>query len=276
MMSDGLSGDLAIDVATLPRILQLTDTHLMASHGGRLLNVDTDASLAAVVDIAGRRAPADAVLITGDIAGDGAADAYSRLERALEPLATPSFWLPGNHDEVSALEGEFDRHFLRTVRFPRWDVVMLDTQVTGEVGGRLRDAEVMALTAALQRAQRESKHLLVAMHHPLVPLDCDWLDPQRVANAADVFALCLSFSVRVTVICGHVHQASDATLCGIRLLSAPSTSIQFAPRSVGFKVDTASPGYRWLVLHDHGAVDTGVDRVEGIDFDVDVDSDGYL
>jgi len=276
MTPPSLSGDRAIGSTALPRLLQLTDTHLMASRGGRLLNVDTDASLAAVVAVAGRRAPADAVLITGDIAGDGAADAYSRLERALEPLDTPSFWLPGNHDEVSALGGEFDRFFVRSLRFLRWDVVMLDTQVTGEVGGRLSDAEFAALSAALERAQRDGKHLLVAMHHPLMPLDCDWLDPQRVANAAEIFALFQSFSVRVTVVCGHVHQASDQTLAGIRLLSAPSTSIQFAPKSAGFKVDTASPGYRWLVLHDHGSVDTGVDRVEGIDFDVDVDSSGYL
>jgi Icc protein len=109
----------------------------MAARGGRLLNVDTDDSLAAVLELVeARPEPPDALLITGDIAGDGAGDAYQRFAQALEAIPAPSFWLPGNHDDCD--ESVVDRErFIRTVTNPHWLVVMLDSQQTDEVGGIL-------------------------------------------------------------------------------------------------------------------------------------------
>jgi Icc protein len=52
--------------------------------------------------------------------------------------------------------------------------------------------------------------------------------------------------------------------------------VQFAPNSVDVKADAAKPGYRWLELHDNGILETGVSRVTGVSFTVDLDSDGYL
>ncbi|MDH4040844.1 MAG: phosphodiesterase, partial [Gammaproteobacteria bacterium] len=56
----------------------------------------------------------------------------------------------------------------------------------------------------------------------------------------------------------------------------PSTCVQFAPGSAGFKADAESPGYRWLDLHEDGSLHTGVSRVLGTSFKVDLDSGGYL
>lgn len=76
-------------------LIQVTDTHLMGTPGGRLLNVDTDESLAAVVELIGDRGHRpDALLITGDISGDGEGTAYDRLAEALSGVPAPSFWLP--------------------------------------------------------------------------------------------------------------------------------------------------------------------------------------
>ncbi|EED36039.1 cyclic AMP phosphodiesterase [Luminiphilus syltensis NOR5-1B] len=261
--------------ATL-KLLQITDTHLMQQRGGRLLNVDTDASLSAVVALASQSLPADALLITGDIAGAGAGDAYYRLEEALSPLQAPSFWLPGNHDDGHACADELSWHFKRQVIFPHWQVLMLDSQVRGEVGGILAQAELDALVTAVSESNASGRHLLVALHHPLWPLGCDWLDSQRVANADDV-AACLEMAEnKVVVISGHVHQESDAIHRGARYLTTPSTCIQFAKYSPDFKVDDSGPGYRWLDLQADGFVSTGVERVTEVSFPVDLDSDGYL
>ena len=76
-MNSGLRGDCLLKNSGTLTLVQVTDAHLMAEEGGRLLNVDTDDSLAAVLElvIAHTATPA-ALLITGDIAGAGAIDAY--------------------------------------------------------------------------------------------------------------------------------------------------------------------------------------------------------
>ena len=51
MMVEGqLFGEQYLSAGGSVRLLQITDTHLMGDSGGRLLNVDTDESLAAVMD----------------------------------------------------------------------------------------------------------------------------------------------------------------------------------------------------------------------------------
>ena len=45
---------------------------------------------------------------------------------------------------------------------------------------------------------------------------------------------------RVMTISGHVHQESDAVISGIRMLTTPSTCVQFAPGSEDFALDDLS------------------------------------
>ncbi len=257
-------------------LIQVTDTHLMGTPGGRLLNVDTDESLAAVVELIGDRGHRpDALLITGDISGDGEGTAYDRLAEALSGVPAPSFWLPGNHDNCTGGLAWSDR-FIRSASNPHWLIVLLDSQQDNAVGGHLVAAELDALSRAVDRANQEGKHLLVAIHHPLHPLGCDWLDPQRVDNSAAFEVEVQRCRRQVVVVAGHVHQASDQTWDNIRYLTAPSTCVQFAPNQVEFKVDAAAPGYRWLRLSPQGQVDTGVERVTDRTFPVDLGSGGYL
>lgn len=258
------------------RLLQITDTHLMAEPGGRLLNVDTDASLAAVVRVAAQLPAADALLITGDIAGEGAVGAYQRLDTALKPLQAPSFWLPGNHDDARQVRAHWLHRFRRRLRFTHWDVLMLDSQKPGEVGGAISDDELAWINAAVDEVNAQGKHLLVALHHPLKDLDCAWLDEQRVANSEAVLASLERVAHSVVTISGHVHQESEHWHDTVRLLTTPSTCVQFAPLSDDFKADSANPGLRELVLHADGRCSTQVHRVVDESFPVDLDSGGYL
>ena len=275
-MNSALRGNYTLNNGDTLTLVQVTDAHLMAARGGRLLNVDTDDSLAAVLELVeARPEPPDALLITGDIAGDGAGDAYQRFAQALEAIPAPSFWLPGNHDDCD--ESVVDRErFIRTVTNPHWLVVMLDSQQTDEVGGYLAANELDALSQAVDRANQEGKHLLVALHHPLQPVGCDWLDPQRVANSSAFELEVQRCRKQVVVIAGHVHQESDKISGNIRYLTTPSTCIQFAPNQVNFKVGNQAPGYRWLRLAPSGEIETGVERVTDREFPVDLNSGGYL
>jgi Icc protein len=271
-----LQGEREISSGDVIRLLQITDTHLMADVGGRLLNVDTDASLAAVVRLAAQLPRADALLITGDIAGEGAVGAYHRLDSALQPLDAPSFWLPGNHDDALKVREHWLHRFQRRLRFPLWDVLMLNSQQPGEVGGRVSEAELAWVKSAVNDANAAGKNLLLALHHPLRDLGCAWLDEQRVANGEAVLSELERAAGSVVVISGHVHQDSQHHHGDIQLLTTPSTCVQFAPCSEDFLADTASPGLRELELHADGRLVTRVHRVQDESFPVDLDSGGYL
>ena len=270
-----LSGVATLNTAATSRVAQLSDTHLMRELGGTLVGLDTDRSLAAVCRLLTKQGPIDALLLTGDLAGDEAEEAYERLSELLKPLGVPSFWLPGNHDAVWSDNHPLRSHFKRSIQLPHWDVLMLNTQHPGAVAGHLSNTEMQALEAAVQHAEASGRPLLVATHHPLMPVGCEWLDQIGVENAEEALQRLAPLGEQAVVISGHVHQDSVQAHQGVQCLTSPSTCIQFAPRSAGFKVDAKAPGCRMLTLHEAGRWQTDVLRVTDEAFPVDLASHGY-
>jgi Icc protein len=265
--------------SSVVRLLQLTDTHLCQEAGEKLLGMDTDHSLQAVIDLALREQPqVDAVLGTGDMSNHGYLDAYQRLRGYFDRFDAPQFWLPGNHDDRACMvEVDISGTLLSNdIRFGGWQLVMLDSQVPGEVGGYLGEEQLALLRQALALAARENLHSLVCLHHHPLPIGCQWLDEQHVADADALFAVLAEFHSVRGVLWGHVHQEVDREWQGLRLLGSPSTCVQFAPGSDNFRADTLPPGYRWLALHADGHIETGVSRVWDVPFTVDLNSGGYL
>ncbi len=272
---NALSGAATLETAASSRVVQLSDTHLMRELGGQLVGIDTDRSLAAVCRLVAAQGPIDALLLTGDLAGDEAGEAYGRLDEALAPLGVPSFWLPGNHDAVWSDDHPLKSHFKRTIQLPHWDILMLNTQHPGVVAGRLAGPEIKALEHAVDNAQATGRPLLVATHHPLMPVGSAWLDKVGAENARVALERLAPLSEMAVVISGHVHQDSAQTYQGVQCLTVPSTCIQFAPKSADFQVDAQAPGCRMLTLHESGAWETAVLRVTDETFAVDLNSKGY-
>jgi Icc protein len=257
------------------RLVQITDCHLGEVPGSRLLDLDTDHSLQAVLALVRAEATLDALLVTGDMADAGSAVAYRRLLAATAGLGASARWLPGNHDDVPALRAALagDSRLARQLLLPGWQIIMLDSTKVGEVGGELSPAELAALAECL-RAEPE-RHALVCLHHQTLPVGCAWLDRQCVANADALWAVLDAAPQVRGVLSGHVHQASEQRRGGAAVFTSPSTCVQFTPGSDDFRVDTAAPGYRWLELHADGHIDSGVVRVTGIHFQVDLGASGY-
>ena len=261
------------------RVLQITDTHLCRELGGRLLGMDTDHSLQAVITQArSEQAHIDVLLGTGDMSNHGYLEAYQRLQRYFAQLCPAQFWLPGNHDDRSKMEQvDTDGILLSNdIRLGCWQLVMLDSQVPGKVGGRLGQGQLQLLREALDEAAREQLFTLVCLHHQPVAIGCRWLDEQMVADADELFAVLADYPGVRGVLWGHIHQQVDRVWEGRKLMASPSTCVQFAPGSAKFKADAAAPGYRWLELRADGQIETGVSRVEGVTFQVDLESRGYL
>ena len=261
------------------RAIQLTDTHLCAEAGGTLLAMDTDHSLASVIrQVRAQRGSPDLVLGTGDLADGGARGAYRRLRGYLDGLCEHSFCLPGNHDSrplMAAELGEFPC-LAGEVQVANWQVLLLDSQVPGEVGGTLGEGQLDRLRDGLARAADSGMYSLVCLHHHPRAIGSAWLDEQMVSDADAFFAILEQFPGARGVLWGHIHQQIDDQVGQLKLMSSPSTCVQFAPGSEHFRADSLAPGYRWLDLHPDGRIETGVVRVEGEQFTVDLDSGGYL
>lgn len=257
-------------------LVQLTDSHLFAEAGGKLLGMDTATSLQRVVDrVLAEQPKVDLVLATGDLSQDGSLGSYKRFRTLSERIDAPVRWCPGNHDELDAMHraASGTELMIPVVDVGAWRVVMLDTLVPGSVFGMLREAQLTLLEQTL--AQAQGKPHLVCLHHHPVSIGSRWMDSIGLRNRDALFEILDRFSCVKGVLWGHIHQEFDDWRRDIRLLATPSTGVQFAPGSEEFQVDTLAPGYRWLRLHANGEIETGVSRVVGIDFVVDYGVKGY-
>lgn len=258
------------------RIVQLSDCHLFKSTEGKLLGLNTEHSLAQVMDLIRVEQPAvDLVLATGDLSQDGSSDSYARFHQTMAAFACPVYWLPGNHDLTDIMANHKAARSMSPCVIDQgaWRIVMLDSTIRGKVPGNFTDSELRFLEQSLQDSA--GKHVMIALHHQPVPVGSEWLDQQIVGNAAEFFKVVDKFTNVRAIIWGHVHQVFEAERNGVQLMSVPSTCVQFLPQSQDFAVDKANPGYRWIDLEANGSLTTGVSRVTGVEFVVDYSVKGY-
>lgn len=266
---------LNVDAKTTLKLVQITDTHLNGPAEGHLLGMKTLESLSLVLKlVAAERTNFDAILVTGDLSQDHSERSYQHLVNQLTPFQRPYFWLAGNHDDPALMTRTAPAAALeKVIRSQHWQIILLNSQVLGAVHGQLSAAELSFLEHALNEAPH--LHSLVCFHHHPAPMHSQWLDNIGLRNADELFTLLARHQNVRALLCGHVHQESDRTEQGIRILSTPSTCVQFLPHSQDFSIDTAAPGYRFLELHHDGRIETQVSRVQGIEFEIDFSVKGY-
>lgn len=265
VLSENSSANLAVAPDEPMCLLQITDTHLCTAAYDRQLSENNLAGFNAVLALARQRHwPPHALLLTGDLVQDDP-DAYPLLRGALDALDVPTLLIAGNHDARDALHRQLAGPGLQVeggLLAGNWQIIMLNTALAGAKHGVLDAAELQRLERTL-RAHPE-RHALVCLHHQPVPVGSRWLDRIGLRDPEALFAILEQHSQVRALLWGHVHQEYAALRDGIRLLSTPSTCVQFLPASDDYALDiTAGPGYRWLTLYPDGRLDTGVVRISG-------------
>lgn len=248
------------------RVLQITDTHLRDDPSWELQGLNSRERYDRVRDHLRTAAPQpQLVLFTGDLGhGEGRA-VYTTLRNDLEALGSPALAIPGNHDVPDAFADLFPEAGQVSGRFDYadegWRFLMLNSQIPGEIPGRLGGGQLARLDAAL--AAGPDLPTLVALHHPVVPVGTPWLDEHRIEDA-DELLQCLSRYEQVKLLlCAHVHHATDVEVRpGLRQLTGPSVATPFQAGSTEFTVGTEPPGIRWLQLEPDGSFTTEVEYVE--------------
>lgn len=257
-------------------IVQITDTHLHANEEGTLLGLKTAESLARVLESVRSEVPSpDAILATGDISQDYTLGSYQRFMRMMSEFDCPIRWCPGNHDDKSLMAQAAAETSLNdmVLDLGRWRILLLDSAVPGQVPGALEQTQFERLTQSI--AQRPEAFHLVAFHHQPLPMGSAWIDTQKIANGEQLIQLATEHQQVKSLLWGHVHQERDDMIGNLRLISTPSTSVQFTPVSDDFSIDQQPPGYRILELHTDGSIETRVVRVEGFEFEIDYQAKGY-
>jgi Icc protein len=256
-------------------IVQFSDPHLFGDEEGSMYGLKTLQSLRAVVaEIA--QHPFDLGVVTGDLSQDLTRAAYHHLREALQGLKMPLHLIPGNHDDLSLITAEFQDGAIscaKQVVLGQWQIILLNTQVEGEIGGFLSDDELNWLEQCL--ASGVAPYAVVCIHHHPVNMGSRWLDQIGLANSDRLFEVLASHPQVKALLWGHVHQEFDESRAGLRLLSCPSTCIQFKPGADKFELDLSPPGYRWLRLYDDGSLETGVKRLDAIPGEIDSNQKGY-
>lgn len=240
------------------RLLQFSDPHLFASPHGHLRGGQTLASMQRVLSsAASRRASYDALLCTGDIVNDEP-DGYAHFASVLSAFGQPVYCVPGNHDDPARMRAALSKPPFQVGGYAdlgAWRIVLVDSCVPGQAGGRISQAELQALDSALSSCAR---YAMVCVHHHPVSMSSRWLDSVGIENADEFFQILDAHAQLRAITWGHVHQCFDARRRGVRLLATPSTCAQFLPLSDDFAVDGRPPAYRRTTLRTDGTLETEV------------------
>jgi 3',5'-cyclic-AMP phosphodiesterase len=255
-----------VKLSTVPPLLiaQISDLHLFADPTQSLLGWNTWMSLEGILrELMAQRSLPEVLLLTGDLAQDETAAAYHNVIKLFTPLGIPTYWLPGNHDDVPTMnyllsQPPFSKE--KSFEMGEWHTILLNSNVPGQVYGRLQPEELEWFESELSNTPTDQP-TLVALHHPPFTVESPWLDKNGLHNADDFLAIVDRFPQVKLVLFGHIHQESKRIRNGVTYLSAPSTCIQFLPQSSNFALDDTQPGFRLLWLYPDGHVETTVQRV---------------
>lgn len=243
------------------QLLQFTDSHLYGDATQTLRGIATLPALTqtlthARADIRAARA----LLMTGDIVQDDPAG-YAHFRRLFAALGKPVYCIPGNHDDVGALNAALSEPPFQVcghVDLDAWRIVLLNSTVPGMAQGRIAAEELQALETALADATTQGRYAMVCLHHHPVAMDSRWLDSVALTNAQEFFATIDRYDCVRALLWGHVHQAYDGERNGLRMMGTPSTCAQFRAHSATFAIDALPPAYRRIALQPDGSVETEV------------------
>ncbi len=212
-------------------LVHLSDTHFVAGAAPLMGTVDSDGHLAeALRGLTASGLRPSAIVVTGDIADTGAADAYARVREMLEPVADELgarlIWVMGNHDDRSRfrtglLDGEPSGAEVDTVHdLDGLRLIVLDSTVPGHHWGLVTPAQLEWLAGVL--ATPAPRGSILALHHPPLPIPVVLSQLIELREQAALEAVLSGSDIRA-IIAGHLHYSTTSTFAGIPVSAAAAT-----------------------------------------------------
>jgi 3',5'-cyclic AMP phosphodiesterase CpdA len=248
------------------RFLHISDTHISAEPGFRLIAHDPSANLRALIEIINNLPFSfDFVLHTGDVVNDEKAESYAEAKKLLAGLKVPIYYASGNHDDARLLQGmigiaqptpRYDHDFfVGGVHF-----VVLDSRGSVDPGGHLTEDQ---LTWLGSHCALDGPPLVIILHHLPIVADVPWLDKIHtmpsamiIDNHAQLLKTMRPARDRIRgIFYGHIHRAFQVMQEGLIFSSAPSVCGQFRTYPTlesAIPAPEEAPGYCLVTIDDVG------------------------
>jgi Icc protein len=226
---------------SITRVAFFSDTHLAELPGDG--DTAPDVRLRAAVDAVDAAGPLDLVVLPGDIADDGSAAAYGRVNEIVATLGAPVVATPGNHD----LRDVVREHLVASDAFitTTWRVLTVDTVIPEQIHGRVDVAAVSALLGP-----DEGVPTVLVLHHPPITVSTNrWFVLDGAAELVEM--LSRRGDVRL-VVSGHLHAAFHVVLAGATYIGCSSTWYSLAHHDEVWTYDGGHVGALVVDLHDDG------------------------
>ena len=240
------------------RVIQISDCHLPQNPKTLFRGESAEAGLQSLVGPITEWRP-HVLLATGDLSEDASEASYQRLKQYFKGLAAPILVVPGNHDDTSVMQRQFDAgpwDGPLSVQIGDWRLVLLNSALKGRIDGVVSQADIQSVRQWLDTAPDQP--VLLALHHHPVAMDALWIDRYMLDHPEDLLSLVADFEQIRGVVWGHVHQAFDSRLAATSMLACPSTAVNSLPATARFEFDPAGPACRHLQLLPEGKIETGV------------------
>ena len=244
------------------RIIQITDSHIYGDTVSNFDGINTKNSFEKVLQKIQTFKKPDLVVATGDLSMDGSTQSYAWLHKRLAKIDAPKVLIPGNHDKQDALASEFGSTcFLKygSIVNDSWCFHFLNTAHAGSHSGRLLSQDLSVLDSSFYE-NREVFHAIF-MHHPPVKVGSIWLDGMGLINSTEFWSTLEHVPNVKLIVCGHIHQELDIVSKNVRVLTSPSTCLQFKPLTSEYSADSLAPGFRVIDFLANGRFVTDVIRV---------------
>ncbi len=244
-------------------VAQITDTHLFAEPDRTWKGLSTAHTLKAVLEHLQQIQPQpDLLLLTGDLSQDETPQSYELLASLIAPLNIPTYWIPGNHDNLQVMQPILDKPPIspeRSWNLGNWQFLLLSSVEAGCDGGKLSPESLDWLDSQLQ--QTGDRAVMIALHHHPLAIASEIMDGMMLHNADEFLAIVDRYPQVKIVLCGHIHQEFHQQRGSVTYLGTPSTCIQLLPKSSPIILDQIPPGFRLLELAIDGTWNTKVERV---------------
>ncbi|GAA1017793.1 3',5'-cyclic adenosine monophosphate phosphodiesterase CpdA [Acrocarpospora pleiomorpha] len=164
-----------------------------------------------------------AVIVTGDIADNGAEDEYT-IARAALKTRHPSIICPGNHDsrgpfrKVMLDSNDVNEPINQVLRIPGATIILCDSSIPGRPEGRLDDTTLAWLDDTLAA---ETGPVFVGMHHPAAALGIPYVDDIGLREPERYAAILERHPHVVATLVGHAHTGAATTFANRPHLVAP-------------------------------------------------------
>ena len=243
----------------MPRLIQLTDLHLLCDPLARLKGVPIWETFREVLDhIKNNAGEWDLLVITGDLAHDELTETYQRLREELGDWLPRCRLIPGNHDNRHGLRQVFPDILCHSAgeflsfqkKLGEWRVLGLDTQEPGSLCGRISGNQYDWL--AQQMEEFPQNPALLFLHHPPISVRSPWLDKIGLENPQPLCDFIQAYPNIRAVATGHVHHVFQGKIGTTDLFTTPSTAIQFEPNGDASSYTLDPPGYRMFDLEETG------------------------